>query len=183
MPKKRPTPQERNTFSTEEVPEKAILVSVCSSGTTMERTQECLNELAFLLDTAGGIPVKQVIQKLERPDTRTYVGSGKLEEILKPAPMAIEDLLDEIIKLGKDVIFVGDGIPAFKSAIQDTLESGYYFGRQNFARQNAGSLASLGIDALKEGKAVISDLFAPEYMRLSQAERERLNNGKKDENK
>ena len=102
----------------------------------------------------------------------------KLEEILKPAPMAIEDLLDEIIKLGKDVIFVGDGIPAFKSAIQDTLESGYYFGRQNFARQNAGSLASLGIDALKEGKAVISDLFAPEYMRLSQAERERLNNGK-----
>ena len=81
LPKKRPTPQERNTFSTEEVPEKAILVSVCSNGTTMERTQECLNELAFLLDTAGGIPVKQVIQKLERPDTRTYVGSGKLEEI------------------------------------------------------------------------------------------------------
>ena len=34
-----------------------------------------------MLDTAGGIPVKQVIQKLERPDTRTYVGSGKLEEI------------------------------------------------------------------------------------------------------
>ncbi len=78
---KRPTPQERNTFSTAEVPEKAILVSVCSNGTTMERTQECLNELAFLLDTAGGVPVKQVIQKLERPDTRTYVGSGKLEEI------------------------------------------------------------------------------------------------------
>ena len=78
---KRPTPQERNTFSTEVVKEKAILVSVCSGGTTMERTQECLNELAFLLDTAGGIQVKQVIQRLERPDTRTYVGSGKLEEI------------------------------------------------------------------------------------------------------
>ena len=41
MPKKRPTPQERNTFSTEVVPEKAILVSVCANGTTMERTQEC----------------------------------------------------------------------------------------------------------------------------------------------
>ena len=81
MPQKRPTPQERNTFSTDVVPEKAILVSVCASGTTMERTEECLNELAFLLDTAGGIPVKQVVQKLERPDPRTYVGSGKLEEI------------------------------------------------------------------------------------------------------
>ena len=78
---RRLTPQERNTFSTEVVPEKAILVSVCANGTTMERTQECLAELAFLLDTAGGIAVKQVIQKLDRPDTRTYVGSGKLEEI------------------------------------------------------------------------------------------------------
>ncbi|MBR4773952.1 MAG: GTPase HflX [Bacteroidales bacterium] len=78
---KRPTPQERNTFSTDVVPEKALLVAVCPSGQTMERTEEYLAELAFLLETAGGVAMKQVIQKLERPDTRTYVGSGKLEEI------------------------------------------------------------------------------------------------------
>ncbi len=78
---KRPTPQERNTFSTDIVPEKAILVAVCPNGQTMERTEEYLNELEFLLETAGGISLKKVIQKLERPDTRTYVGSGKLEEI------------------------------------------------------------------------------------------------------
>lgn len=78
---RRPTPQERNTFSTAAVPEKAILVSVCPSNSTMERTEEYLNELAFLLETAGGVAVKRVIQRLERPDTRTYVGSGKLEEI------------------------------------------------------------------------------------------------------
>ena len=78
---KRPTPQERNTFSTETVPEKALLVAVCPSGQTMERTEEYLAELAFLLETAGGVAMKQVIQKLERPDTRTYVGSGKLEEL------------------------------------------------------------------------------------------------------
>lgn len=78
---KRPTPQERNTFSTELIPEKAILVAVCPQGVALERVEEYLNELAFLLETAGGIPVKKVIQKMERPDTRTYVGSGKLEEI------------------------------------------------------------------------------------------------------
>ena len=78
---RRPTPQERNTFSNDSVPEKAILVSVCREGQTMERTEEYLAELAFLLETAGGESVKQVVQKLERPDTRTYVGSGKLEEI------------------------------------------------------------------------------------------------------
>ncbi len=47
----------------------------------MERTEEYLNELAFLLETAGGVTLKKVVQKLERPDPRTYVGSGKLEEI------------------------------------------------------------------------------------------------------
>lgn len=79
--KKRPTPQERNTFANEEIPEKAILVSVCSANSTMERTEEYLNELAFLLETAGGVAMKRVIQKLDHPDHRTYVGSGKLEEI------------------------------------------------------------------------------------------------------
>ncbi len=81
MLKKRPSPQERNTFSTDVEPEKAILVSVCAGNTTMERAEEYLNELAFLLETAGGVALKKVVQKLERPDPRTYVGSGKLEEI------------------------------------------------------------------------------------------------------
>ena len=78
---KRPSPQQRNTFSTDIVPEKAILVAVCPTGQTMERTEEYLAELAFLLETAGGETVFKVIQRLERPDTRTYVGSGKLDEI------------------------------------------------------------------------------------------------------
>lgn len=78
---KRLTSQQCNTFSTEVVSETAILVAVCSQGTTMERSEECLNELEFLLETAGGITVKKVIQKLERPDTRTYIGSGKLQEV------------------------------------------------------------------------------------------------------
>ena len=80
---RRPSPQERNTFSTDIEPERAILVSVCDSKTTMERTEECLKELAFLLETAGSIPVKTVIQKLDRPDSRTYIGSGKLEEVVE----------------------------------------------------------------------------------------------------
>lgn len=78
---KRRSPQERNTFANEEIPERAILLSVCPAGQTIRRTEEYLDELEFLLRTAGGITVKKVIQKLERPDTRTYVGSGKLEEI------------------------------------------------------------------------------------------------------
>ena len=84
---KRPTPQQRNTFSTDVVPERAILVSVCDAKSSMERTEECLNELAFLLETAGGVPVKSVIQKLDRPDSRTY--------IVEPTdPRIIEETVD-----------------------------------------------------------------------------------------
>jgi len=79
--KKRISRRERNTFETAEVPERAILVSVCDSRTTMERCEECLRELAFLLETAGGVPLKQVIQKMDHPDPRTYIGSGKLDEV------------------------------------------------------------------------------------------------------
>ena len=78
---RRPTPQERNTISTEVQPEKALLVAVCAGLQTMEQTEEYLDELAFLLTTAGGEEVKRVVQKLERPDPHTYIGSGKLEEV------------------------------------------------------------------------------------------------------
>ncbi|MBQ9417943.1 MAG: GTPase HflX [Bacteroidales bacterium] len=88
-PPKRPTPQERNTISTEVQPERAILVAICGSGQTMDQTSEYLDELAFLLTTAGGVEVKRVVQKLDRPDSRTYVGSGKLDE-LKEYRQALE---------------------------------------------------------------------------------------------
>ncbi len=61
--------------------ERAILVAVCPGMQTLERTEEYLAELEFLLRTAGGVVLRKVVQKLERPDTRTYVGSGKLEEV------------------------------------------------------------------------------------------------------
>ena len=70
-----------------------MLLSVCPAGQTMERTEEYLAELAFLLETAGGEVVKQVVQRLERPDPRTYVGSGKLEEVKEYCQATDADLV------------------------------------------------------------------------------------------
>ena len=61
--------------------EKAVLLSVCTSNTTLERVMEYLEELAFLVDTAGGVPVKKFVQNLAYPDPKTYFGSGKLDEV------------------------------------------------------------------------------------------------------
>lgn len=93
LPSKRMTPQERNTFSTAPVAEKAVLVSVCAGDTPMATTEEYLDELEFLLETAGGETVKKVIQRLERPDTRTYIGSGKLQEVIEYRNALDADLL------------------------------------------------------------------------------------------
>lgn len=61
--------------------ERAVLVAVATPSCGMERVNEYLDELAFLLDTAGGIPLKKFVQNLSYPDPKTYLGSGKLEEV------------------------------------------------------------------------------------------------------
>ena len=59
----------------------AILVGLITPQQPEERTKEYLDELAFLADTRNITPLKRFIQRLNFPDTNTYVGSGKLEEI------------------------------------------------------------------------------------------------------
>jgi GTP-binding protein HflX len=61
--------------------EKAVLVGLIQKEQTQEQVDEYLDELAFLAETAGAIAVKRFTQKLQHPDSRTFVGKGKLEEI------------------------------------------------------------------------------------------------------
>jgi GTP-binding protein HflX len=61
--------------------EQAILVGVVDKTQTEEQVQEYLDELAFLAETAGAVTVKRFTQKLAHPDSKTYIGKGKLEEI------------------------------------------------------------------------------------------------------
>ena len=62
--------------------EKVVLVSVRTPDVSEQMVNEYLDELAFLAETAGVTPVKRFIQNLPMPDSRTFVGRGKLEEIL-----------------------------------------------------------------------------------------------------
>jgi GTP-binding protein HflX len=61
--------------------ERALLVGVVQKEQTSEQVEEYLDELAFLAETAGAITVKRFTQKLQHPDSKTFVGKGKLEEI------------------------------------------------------------------------------------------------------
>ncbi len=61
--------------------EKAVLVGVILKDQTVQQAEEYLDELAFLSETAGAMAVKRFTQRLAHPDSRTFVGKGKLEEI------------------------------------------------------------------------------------------------------
>jgi len=61
--------------------ENTILVGITTRQQTKEKTMDYLNELAFLAETAGGRVLKTFIQKLDNPNPKTFLGSGKLNEI------------------------------------------------------------------------------------------------------
>ncbi|MCX6333087.1 MAG: GTPase HflX [Bacteroidia bacterium] len=63
--------------------EKAILIGINYPGQDEKETEDFINELSFLAETAGALPVRRFIQKLTIPDPRTFIGSGKTQEIAR----------------------------------------------------------------------------------------------------
>lgn len=68
-------------FETKHIQEKAVLVGVITKDQSKEQSIEYLDELEFLAETAGAVTLNKFVQKLDRPDSKTFVGSGKIEEI------------------------------------------------------------------------------------------------------
>ena len=68
----------KNTIGAEEI---AILAGAIKKDETEEQVTEYLDELAFLAETAGAVTIKRFTQKIPHPDSKTFLGKGKLEEI------------------------------------------------------------------------------------------------------
>ena len=66
---------------TKKTAERAVLVGIATGMVSVEKESEYLDELAFLADTAGAVVEKRFIQKLDLPNGKYYIGSGKLEEV------------------------------------------------------------------------------------------------------
>jgi len=74
-------------------PETAVIVGLITNNQQKEKVNEYLDELAFLIETAGGKPVKRFTQALDYPNVKTYVGSGKLDEIKQYVKAAEIDMV------------------------------------------------------------------------------------------
>jgi GTP-binding protein HflX len=62
-------------------PERVILVGITNESQPFRQVKDYLDELSFLVDTAGAVTVKKFIQRLDVPNSSTFIGSGKLNEI------------------------------------------------------------------------------------------------------
>ena len=85
----------------------------------------------------------------------------------------IVDIIEQCNTLGKEVIFLGDGVPVYQEMIAKLMTVNYSFAPQNANRQRAASVAVRSVELIKAGKIIDAASHQPEYLRKSRAERER----------
>ena len=107
-----------------------------------------------------------------------YDVSGEKPDVLsEQAAAPIEEVLEKVNNLGRPVIFIGDGVPVFREQFEKVTVP-WKIGADSVRYQRASSIAALGMLFLKQGETMDAAAFAPIYLRMSQAERERMNHGK-----
>lgn len=85
----------------------------------------------------------------------------------------VTELLEYLLELGEPVTFLGDGVPVFRDVIARTMKMPFSFAPAHVNKQRAGAVGALGMKYLKMGKIQSAAEHVPEYLRMSQAERER----------
>ena len=110
---------------------------------------------------------------------QTYTGlyrfDGNQMEIIKPqCAVGIDEIIAEVNNLGQAVVFLGDGVAVFEAYIRENCTVPYTFAPAHVNKQRAGAVAALGEIYYTEGKTETAEEHKPDYLRLSQAERERL---------
>lgn len=105
-----------------------------------------------------------------------FVGSDEdyhMETILDASALPIEQIIEKVNSLNRRVVFLGDGVAVYKESIEKLTTVDFLYAPIHKNLQSAASVGALGMRYFKQGKAVSADEHVPEYLRLSQAERER----------
>ena len=97
----------------------------------------------------------------------------KLHTVYGQCAVGIEEILERVNQLGKEVIFLGDGVSVFAKTIEETVKVPYSFAPAHLNKQRASAVAALGMEYYRDGRVETAVEHKPEYLRVSQAERER----------
>ncbi len=107
----------------------------------------------------------------------TFEG-GQFKIVCPQKACSLEEIAEQINALGKETILLGDGVPVYEKMIKDMLHVPYSMAPAHLAYQRAGALASLAAIYFEEGKTETAKAFKPDYLRVSQAERELMEKDK-----
>lgn len=104
----------------------------------------------------------------------------QMQTVIEQCAVSIEEMIEKINKIGQAVTFLGDGVCVAAPYIKEHCQVPYTFAPAHLNRQRAGAVAVLAMEYYRAGKVQTAAEHRPEYLRMSQAERERLEaqNGK-----
>ena len=120
-----------------------------------------MDALAYNLFSSSFVICPIMDARREQVYTGIYKFNGTTMEVIKP-----------LNNMSQAVMFNGDGVDAYKDIIEEEMTTEHYYAPASVNRAKASSLASLAEIYYKEGKTETAAEHAPEYLRLSQAERE-----------
>lgn len=114
------------------------------------------------------------IYEFVRKETSEQLSSFSLQIVQKQCAVDIHDIAEKLNALNREVCLLGDGVPVFKDILAELLKVPYSFAPAQMNRQRAACVGALAQEYYKQGKVQSAAEHQPEYLRLSQAERERL---------
>ncbi|HJC50034.1 MAG TPA: tRNA (adenosine(37)-N6)-threonylcarbamoyltransferase complex dimerization subunit type 1 TsaB [Candidatus Anaerostipes avistercoris] len=97
----------------------------------------------------------------------------QMEVVKEQCAQSVQDTLEQLKAYGEPVIFLGDGVPVYRKEIEEAMGADAVFAPAHANRQRAGAVGALAEVYYRKGIWQSADAFAPEYLRKSQAERER----------
>ena len=134
-----------------------------------------LEAMAFQITGTKGLICPMMDARREQVYTALFEETGAgFQRVTADEAMTVRELTEILNVRGREVIVLGDGVPVAEPVFREILRVPWKAAPAFAARQRAAALGMLALQYVKEGKTVSSDLHRPEYLRLSQAERERL---------
>lgn len=108
---------------------------------------------------------------------QVYTGIYRFEETFEVVEgqmaIAVSELIEKLNAYGEKVVFLGDGVPVYNKMLEEGLRIEYTFAPAFANRQSAAAVGTLAMKYFEEGKIESASAHQPDYLRLSQAERER----------
>ncbi len=98
----------------------------------------------------------------------------QMHTVIEQCAVGIDEIVEKINMQGQAVTFLGDGVPVFASYIEEHCKVNYTFAPAHLNKQRASAVAVLAMDYYRAGRIRTAAEHRPDYLRLSQAERERM---------